>query len=250
MDADNRDIIDRGIDLLARKLRIRDELGDAEIAALRGAVSSIRRVDAGRVSVRSGVPLTESNLLVDGIAARYKDLADGQRQIMEVHVGGDFIDLHSFLLGRLEHNIGALSDITLLIVPHDNLRAITEQHPHLARMLWLSTLLDAAMHRERILTLGRRSAVSRLAHLFCELQVRLELIGLAEEDGYKLPIVQADLADAAGLTAVHVNRMLKELRDRGLVTFRGSRVTIHDRAGLCAVAEFDPSYLFLDHHPR
>jgi CRP-like cAMP-binding protein len=204
----------------------------------------------GRVIVRAGVTLSQCTLVIDGFVCRYQDLKDGQRQIMEMHVPGDFVDLHSFLLKRLEHNIGSLTPVRLAFFPHDKIREITEAHPHLARMLWFSTLLDAAIHRERILSVGRRSALARIAHLLCEIHCRLKVVGLTGEAGYKLPITQADIADACGLTSVHVNRMLKQLRDQELLTFRNSEVTIHEWDRLTRIAEFSDSYLFLERRPR
>jgi CRP-like cAMP-binding protein len=244
--ANSRDFADK----LLLKLRARDTVSGEEEAVLRDSFVDFREVGAGRTIVRSGVVLDESILLFEGLACRYKDLADGQRQIMELHVAGDFVDLHSFLLKRLEHNVGALTDVRLAAVPHDRLRYITEKHPHLGRMLWFSTLLDAAIHRERILSVGRRSALARIAHLLCELYVRLEIVGLASDHRFTLPLTQADLGDANGLTAVHVNRMLKKLRDDGLLTFRGGEVVIQDWDKLQRIAEFSPTYLFLDRQPR
>ncbi|MDB5682582.1 MAG: Crp/Fnr family transcriptional regulator [Sphingomonas bacterium] len=235
---------------LFRKLEKRDSLSAEERQALDRAVSNVVEFAPRETIVLADVPLTNSNLLLDGLASRHKDLPDGQRQILEVHVPGDFIDLHSFLLKRLEHDVGALTSVRIAIVPHDRLKEITEAHPHLARLLWFSTLLDAAMHREWILSVGRRTAIARIAHLFCELLIRLEVVGLAEGHGYPLPLTQNDLADATGLTAVHVNRMLRELRDDGLMTFREGRVTIHDLPGLEKVAAFDPAYLYLNQRPR
>lgn len=242
--------VDDALQTLLLKLRARDLLTEEEERALRGSIVEIREIGAGRNIVRAGVALVESILLVDGIAGRYKDLADGQRQIMELHVAGDFIDLHGFLLKRLEHNLGALTPVRLAIFPHEKLRQITEDHPHLARMLWFSTLIDASIHREHILSVGRRSALSRIAHLLCELYVRLEVVGLADEDRFELPLTQADIADVAGLTSVHVNRMLKSLRDDGLLTFRGGEVIIHDWERLRRVAEFSGDYLYLERRPR
>jgi CRP-like cAMP-binding protein len=238
--------MERGLD----KLRARDLLAPDEEEVLRDAVSEVRELPAGSMVVRAGVTLSHSVLLFDGLACRYKDLADGQRQIMELHVGGDFLDLHGFLLKQLDHNVGSMTPVRFGLVPHEALRAITESHPHLARMLWFSTLLDAAIHRERILSVGRRSALSRIAHLFCELFVRLDIVGLASGNSYRLPLTQADLADANGLTSVHVNRMLRKLRDEKLLTFRGGEVVIHDWDRLQREAEFDPTYLHLERRPR
>ncbi|HEX8239447.1 MAG TPA: Crp/Fnr family transcriptional regulator [Allosphingosinicella sp.] len=235
---------------LLLKLRARDLVSAEEEDVLRASVSEIREHPAGRTIVRTGTTLGASTLLIEGIVCRYKDLADGQRQIMELHVAGDFVDLHGFLLKQLDHNVGAMTAVRVASVPHDALRGITETHPHLGRMLWFSTLLDAAIHREKILSIGRRSALGRIAHIFCELQIRLRMVGLASEQGYALPLTQADLADVTGLTSVHVNRMLKKLRDEDLLTFRGGTVTIGDWTQLQRVAEFDPTYLHLERRPR
>jgi CRP-like cAMP-binding protein len=239
-----------GVERALLKLRTRDLLADEEERVLRDAIAEIREIPAGRPIVRARVTLSHSTLLLDGLACRYKDLADGQRQIMELHVSGDFIDLHGFLLKELDHNVGSIGPVRIALVPHEALRDITEGYPHLARMLWFSTLLDAAIHRERILSVGRRSALARIAHLFCELFVRLQVVGLAGDDRYRLPLTQGDLADVSGLTSVHVNRMLKKLRDDGLLTFRGGEVVIHDWDRLRREAEFDATYLHLERRPR
>jgi len=238
------------IQRLLLKLRARDSVSAEEERVLRESVSGVEEHQAGRTLVRAGTPLSQSMLVVDGIIARYKDLADGQRQIQEVHVAGDFTDLHGFLLKRLEHNVGTLTRSRIAFFPHDAIRRITEEEPHLARLLWFSTLLDAAIQREKIVSVGRRPALARLAHLLCELKVRLEVAGLAENGTFALPLTQLDLGDASGLTSVHVNRMLKQLRDDRLVTFRGGQVTIHDWARLQQVGEFDPAYLYLEKRPR
>jgi CRP-like cAMP-binding protein len=235
---------------LLLKLRARDLLTGEEEGVLRASVSEIREHPAGRTIVRTGTTLSSSTLLVEGIVCRYKDLADGQRQIMELHVAGDFVDLHGFLLKQLDHNVGTMTPVKVASFPHDALRGITETHPHLGRMLWFSTLLDAAIHREKILSIGRRSAMARIAHIFCELLVRLRIVGLADDRGYELPLTQADLADVTGLTSVHVNRMLKKLRDEDLLTFRSGTVTIADWDRLQRIAEFDPTYLHLERRPR
>ena len=235
---------------LLLKLRARDLVDAEEEAVLRASVAELHEHPSGRTIVRAGTTLSSSTLLLEGIVCRYKDLADGQRQIMELHVAGDFVDLHGFLLKQLDHNVGTMTPVRVATFPHDALRGITETHPHLGRMLWFSTLLDAAIHREKILSIGRRSALARIAHIFCELAIRLRLVGLGTETGYELPLTQADLADVTGLTSVHVNRMLKKLRDENLLTFRGGTVAIGDWDRLQRIAEFDPTYLHLERRPR
>ena len=224
---------------LVKKLRLRDEVSDREAEVLRSAIGQIQKFPAAKTLVRTGETVTQSTLL-----------ADGQRQIMEVHVAGDFVDLHGFLLKRLDHNVGALTAVTVAFVPHEALARITAEEPHLSRMLWLSTLMDASIQREQILSMGRRPALARIGHLLCELCMRLEVIGLAENRSFAFPLTQLDLADATGLTAIHVNRMLRQLRERKLLTFRGGRVEIHDWEGLQAVSDFDPTYLHLERRPR
>jgi CRP-like cAMP-binding protein len=235
---------------LLLKLRARDLVSDEEEQVLRDSIAEVRELPAGKLIVRAGTILSESTLLLDGFVCRYMDMADGQRQIMEIHVAGDFLDLHGFLLKRIDHNVGAMTPVRFALVPHDRLRRITEEYPHLTRILWFSTLLDAAMHREKILSIGRRSAAARIAHLLCELYVRLKLVGLAGDYCYALPLKQADLADATGLTSVHVNRMLRKLRNDEIVTFRGGEVIIHDWERLQRLAEFHETYLHLERRPR
>jgi CRP-like cAMP-binding protein len=239
-------LIDRHI----MKLRARDELSAEEEEAIRAAVSETRDYRADRTFIRAGEMLDHSTILLDGIASRHKDLRDGQRQITELHVAGDFADLHSFTLKRLDHNVMALTPCTVALVPHERLKEITERFPHLTRVYWFATNLDAAIHREWELSLGRRSAISRLAHLLCELRVRLGLVGLADESGYDLPLTQTDLAECLGLTSVHINRTLRELREQGMVEFRAGRVAISDLRSLERIAEFDPDYLYLERRPR
>lgn len=232
------------------KLRARDELSSEEEQAIRGSITEVREAPADKAIIRAGEELHNCTLLVSGIACRYKDLRDGQRQITELHVAGDFLDLHSFTLKRLDQNVMTLTPCTFALVPHERVKAITERHPHLTRLYWFATNLDAAVHREWEVSLGRRSAISRMAHLFCELHVRLGIVELAEENGYELKLTQTDLAECLGLTPVHVNRTLKELRERELMTFQGGRVEIRDIPGLRRIAEFDPAYLYLERRAR
>jgi CRP-like cAMP-binding protein len=234
------------IDAHLRKLRARDDVSAEEEEAIRAAVAEVKVFPADHTIIHAGEVLTFSTILLDGFMCRYKELSDGQRQITELHVAGDFVDLHSFSLKRLDHNIMTLTPCRVGIVPHDRLEAITETHAHLTRLYWYSTNLDAAIHREWELSLGRRSAIARIAALFCEMCLRLGVVGLTDDHSYSLPLTQTDLAECIGLTPIHVNRTLKELREKQLVQFKGGRVTILDWGGLAGIAEFDPSYLFLE----
>jgi CRP-like cAMP-binding protein len=235
------------IDRHLLKLRARDTVSADEEQAIRNALGEIRTVPADRTIIHAGEELDVSTMLLDGFMCRYKDLSDGQRQITELHVSGDFVDLHSFSLKRLDHNIMTLTPCQIALVPHEKLTRITEQFPHLTRLYWFSTNLDAAIHREWELSLGRRTAIARLASLFCEMRVRLEIVGLTDGLSYALPLTQTDLAECLGLTAIHVNRTLKELREQSVVQFKGGIVTILHWEGLTRIAEFDPAYLYLEH---
>lgn len=238
------------VDTLLRRMRALDQLGDEEEKVIRGLVAEERRHPADKTIIRAGEELDHSTLLLEGLVCRYKDLRDGGRQISAIHVPGDFVDLHSFTLKRLDHNIMTISATAVALVPHDRLKRVTEQFPHLTRMFWFLTNADAARHREWELSLGRRDAIAATAHLLCELHARLEVVGLADAGGYPLPLTQTELAECLGLTAIHVNRTLRELREQGLVEFRRARVKVLDRNGLEGVAEFKPAYLYLGHQSQ
>ncbi len=229
-----------------KKLRCRDDISPEEEAAIREAISDVQNVPSDRTIIKPDVDMSTSTLLLDGIMCRYKDLSEGQRQITELHVAGDFVDLHSFTLKRLDHSVMAMTPCRVAVVPHERLQRLTEQFPHLARVYWFATNLDAAIHREWAVSLGRRSAIARIAHLLCELFVRLQIVELTNKNSYDFPLTQTELAECLGLTPVHVNRMLQELRGRELITIEGRRVTLLDRDALEALAEFNPNYLYLE----
>lgn len=238
------------IEVHLRKLRHRDAVSAEEEATIRAAISEVREVRADTILIPHGKELKESTLLLSGWLARAKQMSDGQRQISELHVPGDFCDLHSFTLKRLEHDVISLTQCRVALVPHERLTAITEQFPHLTRLYWLTTNMDAAIHREWTVSLGRRSALERMAHLFCELLVRLEIVGLTDGNSYEFPLTQHELSECLGLTPVHVNRTLQELRRRQLIELENRRVTILDVDRLRTLAEFDPSYLYLEPRAR
>ena len=229
-----------------KKLKRRIELSSEEERAVRESVAEIRKVPADQVLIRSGEELNSSTILLDGWMARGRDLAGGERQVTELHVAGDFADLHGLTLKRLDHDVTTLTDCIIGVVPHERLQQITKIYPGLAQAYWFSTNVDGAITRELALSLGQRSAISRMAHLFCELHLRLEAVGRARNHGFEFPLTQRELSECLGLTVVHVNRTLQELRRRNLVELENRQLTILDPRGLKGVAEFDPSYLYLD----
>lgn len=232
------------------KLRARDDVSAEEEAAIRGLISHTVDVPADRIFIHAGQELNESTLLLEGWMARAKDLRSGQRQLPELQVAGDFTDLHAFTLKRLDHDIITLTPCRVAVIPHDRLKRMTERFPHLTRLYWLMTNIDAAIHREWALSLGRRTAIARMAQLFCELRLRLGVIGLLDGDSFDFPLTQVELGETLGLTAVHVNRTLQELRRQGLVELQHRRVTLLDVKRLEHIAEFDSRYLYLEKRPR
>jgi len=229
-----------------KQLRKRTDLSPEEERAIRNVVAETRRFHADEVIVHSAAELSQSLMLLEGWMARSKDLESGERQITELHIPGDFPDLHGFTLKRLDHDVLALTECTVAVVPHEPLLELTLRHPRIGRIYWYSTNIDAAIHRESALSLGRRSAISRMAHLFCELYARLELVGRTQGNSYELPLTQRELAECLGLTVVHANRTIQELRRRGLVEFENKHLKLLDRRAVAAVAEFDPAYLYLE----
>jgi CRP-like cAMP-binding protein len=158
--------------------------------------------------------------------------------------------MHGFTLKRLDHNIATLTPCRVAHAPHVRIREVLDRFPHLARVYWLMTNIDAAIHREWTVSLGRRSALGRMAHLFCEIRERLNVVGLADNDSYDFPLTQQELGECLGLTAVHVNRTLQEMRRRELIELENRRVRIRDLPRLKSAGDFDPYYLYLEKRPR
>ncbi|MCJ2099711.1 Crp/Fnr family transcriptional regulator [Methylobacterium sp. E-046] len=185
------------------------------------------------------------HLVVEGFACRYKALTDGRRQIMAFLVPGDFCDLHVAILGEMDHSIGTSWGCTIVDIPRSAIEHLTAHHPRITRALWWATLVDEGTLRAWLVNMGQRDADRQIAHLVCELLVRLRIVGLVDEDSFEFPMTQDDLADTLGITSVHVNRVLQDLRGQGLLEWRSKRVRIPDVARLIAFAEFDPKYLHL-----
>ena len=232
-----------------RKLELRDNVSAEERAVLLACAGDEVYFPAGSDLVREGDRPTESMLVVSGFSTRYRDQVDGNRHITAIHIAGDFVDLHSLLLKEMDHSVGALSDCHVLKFPHRGLVALTESYPHLTRLLWLMTLIDGAIHREWLASSGR-PAVEHLARLICELYVRLKAAGNISGDTFILPVTQNELGEALGLSAVHVNRTLQQLRSENLFTWQGQEIHILDWPGLQKRALFDARYLHLVPEPR
>jgi CRP-like cAMP-binding protein len=228
---------------LIRNLEQFGALSHAEKAALQAATGMVRDFAPDQDLVRDGDRPRDCKLILEGVACGYKLLGDGRRQIISFHIAGDFIDLQGLLMGAMDHSIGSLTPGRMAVVSHATMLDLTETSPRIARALWRTTLLDAAVFRQWIVGLGRRSAYARIAHLLCELCVRLKAVGLSQDGSYDLPVTQAELADALGLSTVHVNRTLQALRRHSLIMLRGGKLTIADWEGLKAAGEFDPHYL-------
>jgi CRP-like cAMP-binding protein len=186
--------------------------------------------------------------MLEGLACQYKALVRRRRQITALYVPGDFIDLHSFILGSVDQATLALTACTVGVVPHQDLRHVTDCHPRLTRLLWFCTLLDAAAYREWAAALGHLPAQARAAHLFCELFLRLRLLGEVNEGCFALPLTQSKLAEALGVSNVHLNRILRQLREKSILVWESDIVRILDWKRLSELAQYDPSYLHLKSH--
>ena len=227
-----------------------DTVTEQEARLLSEAITKDAQFATGSDIVALGSRPTHSSLLVDGFAARYKMLSDGGRQITALHVAGDFVDLHAFLLKTMDHGIVALSPCHVAFAEHSDLKRISEIAPHLTRLLWLDTLVDGSIHREWIVAMGRRSKKSHLAHLICELYVRLRGVQRATDWSFHFPLSQAAMADVLGLSVVHMNRVIQSLRREGLISWTHHTISILDWVRLQEVAEFDPTYLSMSLEPR
>jgi CRP-like cAMP-binding protein len=235
---------------LILSLSRRDTVSAEEESILAGLVDRVESFRAGEDVVLEDSRPSESCLMLSGFSARSHVLYDGERQLTALHLPGDFLDLHSLLLKVLDHGVVALTNCQIARVPHDRLRKVSQEQPHLTRLLWMSTVIDAAIHRAWIVAMGRRSAVGQLAHLLCEVYLRLEAVQLTDGNEFDFDVTQGEVADMLGRSTVHVNRTLQFLRKKGLVVWRGTRVTIEDWERLQEIADFDPTYLSLRKEPR
>lgn len=231
------------------RLTSRSVLSDRERRRILDLPVRVKQVRSNEDFVTLGERVDHACFVVDGLVGRFGQNAQGERQITALHIAGDMPDLHSMVQPATNWALQALTTTTLLLVPHASLRAAAAAHPAIAEAFWRDCTVDAGILAQWIVNVGRRDAQSRLAHLLCEMAWRYEgPIGRAPVV-YDLPMTQSQLADATGLTPVHVNRTLKRLREIG-TWHHGRRVRVEDWDALAAIGEFDPGYLQVDLEPE
>jgi CRP-like cAMP-binding protein len=231
---------------MTRKFARRASLDEGDKQALMALPFTRRIVEAGRYIVREGDLTQESVLLISGFAFRHKMTADGERQIVSIHIPGDFVDLEGALLKVADHSVQALTRAEIATIPRERIIALIDSHPRVGRAMWIDTLVDGSIYREWVMNVGRRQAKERIGHLLCEFARRLEIAGLGDTSGYELPMTQEQLADATGLTSVHVNRTLKALEAEGLIVRNKRFIKIPDWERLRDLSGFNELYLHLD----
>ena len=234
-------------DAVIRKLGRFVPLNDEEREALRQLARTARRLSRGTDLISEGDKPVSVFLLLEGWAYRYKSMVDGGRQIMAYLLPGDLCDVQIFLFEEMDHSIGLLSDALVAKIPAAEMLELMDRFPRIERALMWATLVDEATLREWLLNVGQRDALQRLAHLFCELCVRLSVVKLVDEtDTFALPLTQAEMADTTGMTTVHVNRSLQRLRQDGLIVSKDGKLTILDFDRLAHIAGFNATYLHTD----
>ena len=235
---------------MVRKLESRSALDDADRAAIMALPYLERTYEAPAYVLREGEPPKKHcSFIVSGLAFRQKLTATGGRQIVSIHMGGDFLDLQHLFLNRADHSVQALNRLETAEIERTALQDLVLRHPAIGRAMWIDALVDASIFREWILNVGRRDARARIAHLLCEVSLRMEAAGLTNGDGYQLPLTQEQLGDAVGLTSVHVNRTLRALAEQGLIARDRRHVRFDDIERLRSAADFSALYLHLDQAP-
>lgn len=232
--------------LMVQKLESIFPLTDEERQALHEVPVKVTALNADQDVVRVGERPSHSCLVLEGFTCVYKLTREGKRQIMALHVPGDMPDLQSLHLKVLDISIASISPCTVGFIQHKDLHRICKRYPRLTDAFWRETLADASVFREWLLNIGRREAYTRMAHLLCELLVRLRTVGLVDSNVFDLPLTQPEIADLLGTSTVHVNRVFKRLRDDGLIQTEGTRITVPDWDNLKEAGDFDPLYLHLE----
>jgi CRP-like cAMP-binding protein len=231
---------------LVRRLEVdTSPLSQEEKNAILRLPVTIREIGADQDVLREGDRPSQCYVILEGFQCRYKMLRDGERQIMSFHVPGDIPDLQSLFLEVMDHSLGTITPNKVGFITHDALKELIRAQPGIGERLWRETLIDAAIFREWIANVGSRDAYTRIGHLICEFFVRLRSVGLTKGTTFSFPITQTEIADATGLSTVHVNRSVQQLRADGLISIERGVCTIPDFERLKEAAMFEPGYLHL-----
>jgi CRP-like cAMP-binding protein len=233
------------MDRFVAKLRSRQALTGEDETLLREAGWINRRYARHEVIVRAGERLDACHLLLSGFAARAQEDTSGNRQIIGIGVAGDLLDIHGVILGRLDQDIVALSPCDVATITHGRVKEMTRLSSGVQKVFWLQAAIEHSVQAAWIHALGSKRGTAKIAHMFCELQLRLAVVGIATQMGFPMPFSQQEMADYAGMTHVHLNRCLKELREAGLVSFAAGWAKVQDFDGLKRLARFDEGYLNL-----
>ncbi|WP_412074429.1 Crp/Fnr family transcriptional regulator [Tritonibacter mobilis] len=231
--------------MLARKLLNAGQLANEDLQKLNDVISDPFELDARNDLIQQGEDPENVHLVLSGMVCRYKVLPDGKRAIVALMLPGDICDLHVAILGRMDHNLGTLTECKIVKIPRSTIDDLLDNYPRIRRALFWSTLVDEAILREWLVNMGRRRADRQMAHLFCEVHARLTAVNQMHDA--LMPLTQEELADILGVSTVHAQRVLSQLRNLGLVTVQDSRVVVPDIIRLRKFAEFEEDYLHLEH---
>ena len=239
------------LSVMLQKLSLWAPLRASDKEALLSLPHSVTTVRKHQAIVTEGDVVSHCWLMISGYCVRFKIVGDGGRQIISIHMKGDLVDLQNAILGIADHGVQTLTSCRMARIPIQKIRELTNTNPVIKDALWYDSLVDASIHREWVANVGRRDAHTRIAHLLCEFAIKLEAVSLGEHLDYELPMTQDQLADATGLTPVHVNRILMQLGEEGLIERATARsVVIGDWKKLAKAGDFRPDYLHLDSHKR
>ena len=231
---------------LVAKLAYRVALSAEDRAAILSLPFTVRTMERNQFMVRERELAMHSCVMLSGFSIRSKTTATGDRQILAIHMKGEVVDLQNSLLKVADHSVQMLTPGKIAMIPREAVIQLTLDRPKIAHAMWIDTLVDASIFREWIANVGRRDARTRVAHLLCEFAVRLRIAGLGQETHYELPMTQEQLADATGLTSVHINRTLKGLEAEGLIERPNPRaIWVGDWRRLAEAGDFDTNYLHL-----
>jgi CRP-like cAMP-binding protein len=228
---------------LIKRLRTYDAISEEDLETIRALPITVKDYPAEGPVVRDGQRATECCLVIEGFCIRSKTLSDGKRQILSIHIPGEIPDLMSLFLHVMDHDLSTLTPCKLGLINHETLRQLHRRRPSVAEMFWRDTLIDAAMFREWIVNVGQRPAPARLAHVMMELRERLRVIGRVDGTNFEMPLTQEEIGDALGITSVHANRVIRQLREDGVVELQRGRATVVDENKFRELADFDNRYL-------